>query len=459
MNTARMTFRGWLTAATCLTALGPVLAPAGMAQTTPAPAPATAAPATPAADAPPPGYWFNGIHLSAEIEGGIVGNPSDPKLNVGQLFTDHPNQPQLNQVLVGAEKKLDPKATGFDWAFKLSMMYGSDARYTHFLGFLDQALPKSDRNQFDVVEASATLHSPVTMFAGGLDVKAGLYATPLGSEVIDPSGNPFYSHSYIFNYALPLKHTGFLATAHVTALVDLYLGVDTGSNTTFGPNGDDNNSIAGIVGFGLNMLDGNLTILALSHMGPENPSRALGMLVPPADANNYMRYFNDIVMVWKASDTLTLTTEAAWVRDDFGPSGYAGKPAAANGFGIAEYASYTLTDTLTLNARAEIFRDDSGFFVGAYPGNYDPVYAQKGLLMSTAYFPPPATYGALTLGVTYKPAMPAPVTGLTIRPEIRYDQSLGGNNVFNGTFNPTLGHETFKDSGAFTVATDVILTF
>src|SRR5208282_5988698 len=122
---------------------GPVMVSSGMAQTTPAPA--AEAPATPAADAPPPGYWINGIHLSAEIEAGIIGNPSDPKLNVGQSFTDHPNQVQLNQVLFGAEKKLDPKATGFDWAFKLSLMYGSDARYTHYLGFLDQALPKSDR--------------------------------------------------------------------------------------------------------------------------------------------------------------------------------------------------------------------------------------------------------------------------------------------------------------------------
>src|SRR5580658_2778754 len=290
MNTTGMTFRAWLTAATCLTALGPVLAPAGMAQTTPAPptpAPEAAAPATPAADAPPPGYWFNGIHLSAEIEGGIVVNPSDPKLNVGQSFTDHPNQPQLNQVLLGAEKKLDPAATGFDWAFKLSLMYGSDARYTHYLGFLDQALPKDQRNQLDAVEASATLHIPISAFSGGLDVKGGLFATPLGAELIDPSTNPFYSHSYIFNYALPFKHTGILTTSHVTPLVDIYLGVDTGTNTTFGPWGDNNDSIAGIVGFGLNMMDGNLTVLALSHMGPENPTRALAPI--GFDANSYMR--------------------------------------------------------------------------------------------------------------------------------------------------------------------------
>ena len=61
----------------------------------------------------------------------------------------------------------------------------------------------------------------------------------------------------------------------MTGLIDVYLGVDTGTNTTFGPWGDNNGAVGGIVGFGLNMMDGNLTVLALSHMGPENPTRCL----------------------------------------------------------------------------------------------------------------------------------------------------------------------------------------
>lgn len=459
MRTAGMTFRTWLAAATCLTGLAPTLV---HAQTTPAPAtpataappaaaPAAAAPAAPAA--PPPGYWIDGIHLSAEFETGIIANPSDPKLNIGQSFTDHPNQVQLNQILIGAEKKLDPNATGYDWAFKFSGMYGSDARYTHFLGFLNQALPITQRNQIDVVEASATLHIPVPIFSGGMEVKGGMFATPLGAETIDPSGNPFYSHSYIFNFAAPYKHTGILATAHVTSLLDLYLGVDTGSNTTFGPYGDDNDSIAGIVGFGLNMMGGNLTVLALSHMGPEDPSRALAPI--GFDASSYMRYYNDLVIVWKTTDKLTLTAEGTWARDDFGTKGYSGTPSPANAIGLATYASYTLTDTLTLNARAEVFRDDNGFFVAGFEGNYDPIRAENGLSpLSTAYAPPAATYGALTLGVTYKPNVPPPFTAVMIRPEIRYDQSLGGNKVFNPS-----GPTTFRDTGAFTFGSDLVVTF
>src|SRR5215472_6160342 len=75
------------------------------------------------------------------IEGGITGNPDSPidNHNFGQLYTDRANEPLLNQVSIVAERALDPNATGFDWGFKAWFMYGSDARYTKSMGFLDLA--------------------------------------------------------------------------------------------------------------------------------------------------------------------------------------------------------------------------------------------------------------------------------------------------------------------------------
>ena len=97
----------------------------------------------PAADAPPPGYWINGIHLSAQFDAGFMGNPAGPAdgLNFGHLFTDHANQFQLNQVLLTAQKPLDPKNADFQWGFKLQGMYGSDARYAQPLGELSRVVP------------------------------------------------------------------------------------------------------------------------------------------------------------------------------------------------------------------------------------------------------------------------------------------------------------------------------
>ena len=144
--------------------------------------------------------------------------------------------------------------------------------------------------------------------------RSARYSTPLGYETIDPSTNPFYSHSYIFSFGLPFKHTGVLTTTHVNPLLDVYLGLDTGANTTFGPRGDENNAIAFLGGFGLNnLMDGRLTILALTHIGPENPSRAA---IPGTNVNALYRYYNDIVATYKASEKLTLVTEANFTRDD-----------------------------------------------------------------------------------------------------------------------------------------------
>ena len=434
----------WLAVAAA--AAVPVMPVAAQAQA-PAATTATEKPAVaPAADAPPPGYWINGIHLSAQLEAGVTFNPAGPKQNFGQLFTDKPNTVLLNQILLTATKPLDPKATDFDWGFKLQGMYGSDARYTHFLGEFDRALP-NERNQLDLVEANVLLHLPM-LFEGGVDIKAGQYSTPLGFEVIDPSTNPFYSHSYIFNFGLPFKHTGLLTTSHVSSMLDLYLGVDTGSNTTFGPQGDNNSAVAFLGGVNLTMMDGNLTVLALTHIGPENASRALA---PTGfNANGYFRYFNDVVVTYKATPDLTFVTEFNWVRDDFAGAITSGKPSSANAFGAAQYVAYTVSDTLTVNARAEVYRDDNNFFVAGFGANNGFAQLQKGFATPLTAALHATTYGEITLGATIKPAnMPAPISGLMIRPEVRYDRDLGATKAFNGN----------KDNGSFTIASDVVLTF
>jgi hypothetical protein len=452
MTTNKLWNGAWLAAAAAMTAAAvPAAAQAPAPAVTAPPAAATTPAPTPAPDAPPPGYWINGIHLSAQLDAGFNLNPMRPStgLNFGQLFTDHANQATLNQLLLTANKPLDPKNADFQWGFKLQAMYGSDARFTQSLGEFNNVAP-GDRYQLDVVEANVLFHLPV-LTDGGIDLKAGQYSTPLGYETIDPSTNPFYSHSYIFQFGLPFQHTGFLTTTHVNDTLDVYAGLDTGTNTTFGPLGDNNGALGGIGGINLTLMGGNLTILGLTHMGPEQASRVLS---PEGfNANGQWRFYNDIVITYKASDTLTLVTEFNWVRDDFG---FADK--AVNAFGVAQYASYTLTDTLTLNGRVELFRDDNNFFVAEFGGNNDPVRFQQGLTTVSPVFAAPGgstTYGALTLGVTYKPTVPAPVTGLLLRPEVRWDHSFTDNNPFNQN-PPALSKGTTNN---FTFAADAVITF
>jgi hypothetical protein len=423
--------------------------PADAQTTAPAAAPAvapatdTAAPATAAAPAAPaaPAAWMDTLKFSAQVEGGIVGYPAASKndanpegngLNFGQLFTDRSNSFLLNQLLLTVARPLDPKATDYDFGFKLQGMYGTDARYTHYMGILDYVT--TQRMQFDIVEANVSIHTP-WLTDGGIDFKIGGFPTPLGYEVIDASVNPFYSHSYIFNFGLPFKQTGAYAVTHLSPNIDIYTGIDTGENTTIGPyNGDNNNAIAGMAGVNLTFLDGNLTALILSHFGPENPKRTV-----PA-ASNYGRYENDAVITWKATPALTFVTEGNWIHDDY---------FRADAYGAAQYASYTLNDQFTLNARAEVYRDQNNFFVGAYPNSLGPINSQLGFPATIITAAKATTYSEVTLGFTYKVPVPAPVSTLLLRPEVRYDYALNGTKPYN---NGTA-------SGAFTISADFVLGF
>jgi hypothetical protein len=364
-----------------------------------------------AAPAAPPEF-----QVWAQLEAGITANVDSPKsgVNYGHLFTDKSNQLVLNQLLLTAEKPLDTTATDWALGYRVQGMFGTDARYTHFLGELD--LDIKDRTQADIVEAWAFIHAPILTDAG-VDIKLGQFVTYLGAELIDPSGNLFYSKSYIFNFGIPLKHTGVMTITHVNPTLDVYLGVDSGVNTTLS-DGDNNGGAAFQGGFGLNGLaDGKLTVLALTHLGPEDVAET-----------KHWRFLNDIVATYKATDKLTFVSEFNYIHEE----GFGG----ADGYGFAQYVSYALNDEWTINGRAEIWSDEDNFFVAAFPGNRTFVQFERGFALDQPpIFAPRATdYSEFTIGATYKPVI-AGTQLFMLRPEFRFDDALNGVKAYNGSTN------------------------
>jgi Putative beta-barrel porin-2, OmpL-like. bbp2 len=392
-----------------------------------------------------PSSWWDTFSISGHVEGGITYNtyPQNNGLNFGQLFTDKTNTPLLNQALVTVQRPTDPKATGYDFGFKFQAMYGTDARYTHFLGQFDEWI--NDIGQLDIVEANVQVHLP-WLTPGGIDVKIGEYVTLEGAEFISAPDNPLYSHSYIFNFGIPFKHTGVLTTTHVNDWLDIYAGFDSGVNTTFGccglDTGDNNLGVAFHGGFGFNLLDGALTILATTHIGAENPNSPAVQAACNCDPNTALRYLNDITATWKVNDKLTLMADLNYIRDD---------AFKADGYGAALYGMYQINDLFKIVGRAEIWRDNSGFFVAAYPGNLDFVKVEHGDPTGMIIAGTPTTYGEFTLGLNITPPMPANpvVKALIFRPEIRFDTSLNGTTPYAGGNN----------SSQFTIASDIIIKF
>lgn len=388
--------------------------------------------------APPPPAWADTLTVTGWLNGGITPNFSNhiDDFNFGHLFTDRTG-PLFNQGVLTIQRPLDPKATGFDYGFKVQGMVGADARYTHFLGELDYVI--NSRTQLDIVEAFAIAHFPV-LFEGGVDVKVGQFVTLEGAELITAPDNVFYSHSYIFNFGIPLKHTGIMTISHALPWLDVYAGVTTGVNTSIGWSGDNNNAASFHGGIGLNLFDGELTVLATTHIGPETPKQLdpLGVgwpntpLLCGCDPNSSMRYLNDMVVTWKPTEDLTFITDLNYIRDDgWNPDPFTGRGRGVEGFGVAQYATYKINDIFKIGGRVEVWRDNNGFFVAGFPTHFGFANAQHGFPAVT-FVAPPTTYFEATLGLTITPEVPKNpiITGLILRPEIRYDTALNDTRPF-----------------------------
>jgi hypothetical protein len=366
--------------------------------------------------------------ISGWIDSGITFNPATPQdnQNFGRFFDDRANEPLLNQLVINFERALAPQPGEFDWGFKLQFMYGSDARYIHSLGLFSDTAATSIV-QPDLVEGYLNLHFPI-ISEGGLDLKLGKFVTLEGVETIDPRANFFYSHTYIFNVGIPFNHTGALATFHATKWLDLYSGITRGVNTSIE---DNNDSVSFHGGVGLNLLDGKLTILATTSIGPETPNN-----------NHDQSYFNDIAITAKITDKFTSLTDLNYALNEVSD---------AQAFGIAQYFTYAINSWLTAGIRGEIFWDDDGFYVFSFANNHDPMRALEGepTIDPRTVGGGKTTYGAITAGVNIKPPMPKPLAGLAIRPEIRYDCSLNDTRLFNNS----------SDRDQFTAGIDFIVTF
>ena len=370
------------------------------------------------------------IQYSAQADiGGTVNfdSPNDKK-NFGRLFDDKSNQVLLNQILLTAQKPIDPATKGYDFGFKLQGLYGSDARYTHSLKEFQNSTGDST-NQIDLTEANVQVHTP-WFTNGGFDIKAGEYPSPQSAESIDPSSNFLYSHSYIFNFGVPFKHVGVMTTLHATPQIDIYLGGDTGVNTFVG-DGDNNDALSFFGGIGLNLNGGKWTTLATTHIGPEIADKAKqnGLIAASVDTNNDKRALSTITSTWKVSDKWTLINDMSWVHDDAVNAGQ-----SANAFGMAQYGVYAINDHLSLVGRGEIFRDVNGSFVSQSGNNIDYANGEAGIpaRSSRTVGGGKTTYGAVTLGMNIKPDMG--IKGLntfTIRLEVRYDTSLNATKPFN----------------------------
>ena len=376
--------------------------------------------------------WLHGVTVAGQVEGGINANPARPAngVNFGQFFGDRANQAQLDQLTLTVSRAVDPTVQQMQVGFLVRGLYGADGRYFNIAGVTDRAI--TSRYQFIIPQAHLDVHLP--LMRHGLDMQVGILSSPMGVESLDPALRPFYTLSYTTEYSTPFEHVGAMVQWHLTSHLDALFGIDTGNQVSFGK-GDNNNAPAGYFGLAATGLaGGRLSVTYLGRVGPEDSVRALGNR-----ANSAQRFWNDLSGTLKFTDRFSATAELNLLHDE---------GLHANTYSAVFYLSYQVSSSLTLNARGEIYRDDTGLLVTSFIA--DDAYMRSTLGQPTRTQSAPATtYGALTLGATWHPTLGHPVKLFELRPEIRFDRSLNGTHPFND----------LRNTGQFTVGIDAVLGF
>ncbi|PAL27184.1 outer membrane beta-barrel protein [Acetobacter syzygii] len=395
-------------------------------------------------------HWLSDITLTGQIEGGIMANPArpNPGYNFGNFLADHANQVQLNQAEFVLSKAIDPSKNTYQIGFTLEGLYGSDARYYHLTGISDQEWKA--RYQLIPAQAHVDVHLP-WLTSGGLDMQAGILQAPMGVEGLDPAARAFYTLAYTSEYSVPFEHVGAMFNWHVTPILDVTFGIDTGNQTTFGSS-DNNSRPAGYFGFNLNNLaGGKLRIVELSRVGPENAWRSSAG--GHYEADHAQRFWNDINATYQVNDRLSITAEFNYLHDE-GLHGMEGRQfKAADAESFVSFLSYKINKDFTFNYRGEIYRDNNNLMVSTFQGNNSYMNAIAG--RPYAAIPGPntsshgTTYGALSLNVAYRPDLGHHVRIFQLRPEIRFDRALNSTTPFNGG----------RNNGMFTFGGDAVIGF
>jgi hypothetical protein len=306
---------------------------------------------------------------------------------------DYKNSVMLNQLDIDFQKTI-PDTTKFDIGFNIEAIYGRDAVYTHANGILDNGNKHgktSPDNDLDLEQAYLTFAIPL---GSGITITAGKFDTLLGLETINPTTNTFYTHSYLFSYAVPLTQTGVLFAYSFTPNLTLNAGFTRGWNQA---TSDNNGAIDFLGQLGWQINSAIKATVNLSE-GPESTD----------DNHDYWTVVEGILN-WQIADQLGSAVDAV----------YGDANAIAQWYGVAGYLMFDpgMNKYIKANLRAEYYHDGRGFTVGT--GGSDVNYFE-------------ATLGA---AITPTPDINL-LQSLTFRPEIRVD--MADHAVFDNTHHTQL---------------------
>ncbi len=248
---------------------------------------------------------------------------------------------QLGQQYFFAEKIADG-SEGLGFGGRVDYIYGTDGPDTQAFGIPNNHWDNGWDNGGQYGHALPQVYGEVAM--GDLSVKLGHFYTIVGNEVVQSTGNFFYSRQFTFYNAEPFTHTGALTTYNVDADTQLYNGYVMGWDSGFEDNGD-----AYIGGFKKKLND-TFTFLYTTvqgRFGSNNASDERGGVhnaILTANVSEKLTYISQ-------TDVLYTTNGAGTVQ--------------RNSFGNINYLIYKVNDCVSIGNRFEWFNFGGAGFTDA----------------------------------------------------------------------------------------------
>jgi len=264
-------------------------------------------------------------------------------------FNNYDGRVQLGQQWLWAEKIADG-SQGIGFGGRIDYVYGTDAPDTqafgnsnnHWDNSWDNGTPGVGGLSSGYGHAIPQLYGEAAM--GDLSVKVGHFFTIIGNEVVQATGNFFYSRQFTFYNAEPFTHTGALTTYNLDADTQLYNGYVMGWDSGFEDNGD-----AYIGGFKRKLND-TYTFLyttALGRFGDGNGTGERGSI-------------HSGILTASLSEKLTYIsqTDVLYTHNSAGAT-------QRNTYGNINYLIYKVNDCVSFGQRFEWFNYSGTGFGGA----------------------------------------------------------------------------------------------
>jgi hypothetical protein len=290
----------------------------------------------PAAAEPVPNF-FRDIQANAFASFGYINNLTQPQSqDIGLRYFDN----RANTFSVDLAELVVQKAVAKagDAGFRLDLTAGSFAGLTQSAGL-------RIGESADLQQAFVSYIAPL---GTGLRFDVGKFVTHMGYELIEgyDGYNDNYSRSLLFNYAIPLTHTGLKASYSFTPKVSLTAMVVNGWDVAV-----DNNKSKSI-GAQLAIKPIDPVAFYVNYIGgPEN-----------SDDNGSLRHVVDLIGTVTVNPMLSLGVNA-----DFGTeSGTSVVTPGGDGSwnGVAGYAKISTAGPFSLGLRVETFKDNGGTRLG-----------------------------------------------------------------------------------------------